>query len=299
MFTAADAANDDHFALQDWVLFLAVAGIWGSSFLLIDIGLDALAPGLITFLRIAFGAAAIAVLPRDRKPIASEDRPRVLVLSLLWVAIPFTLFPIAEQHISSAVTGLLNGATPIFTAIVATLLVRRPPRGPQLLGIAVGFVGVVLISLPSINEGSSEALGVALVILATICYGFSLNIAAPLQVRYGSLDLMARTLALATIWTAPLGLFGMRDSTWEWGPVAAVVVLGVIGTGLAFALIAQLVGRVGSTRASFITYLIPVVALVLGVAVRGDDVAAAALVGVVLVIGGAVLASRRASAESG
>ena len=124
MFTAADAVNDDHFTLQDWLLFLAVAGIWGSSFLLIDIGLDALAPGLITFLRIALGAAAIAVLPRKRTPIAAEDRLRVLVLSLLWVAIPFTLFPIAEQHISSAVTGLLNGATPIFTAIVGEALGR-------------------------------------------------------------------------------------------------------------------------------------------------------------------------------
>jgi drug/metabolite transporter (DMT)-like permease len=299
MFTAVDAENDGNFALRDWILFLAVALIWGSSFLLIDVGLDALSPGLITFLRVALGAAAVAVLPRERTPIASEDRVRVFVLSMLWVAIPFTLFPIAEQHINSAVTGLLNGATPIFTAIVATLLVRRPPRGAQLLGIAVGFVGVIMISLPSINDGSSAAFGVALVILATVCYGFSLNIAAPLQVRYGSVGLMARTLALATIWTAPLGVFGLSESTWEWGPVLAVAILGVIGTGAAFALIAQLVGRVGSTRASLITYLIPVVALVLGVTLRGDDVASAALIGIVLVIGGAVLASRRAPEESG
>lgn len=292
LFTASRAQNDDHFTPQDWALFLAVAGIWGSSFLFIDIGLDALSPGLITFLRVGLGAAAIAVIPHQRVPIDRADRGRLVLLSLLWVAIPFTLFPIAEQHINSAVTGLLNGGTPIFTAIVATIFLRQPPRGPLLLGIAIGFVGVVLISLPSITEGASQAFGVALVIGATVCYGLAINLAAPLQATYGSVNLMARTLALATILTAPLGLVGLDDSHWELGPVIAVVVLGVVGTGIAFALMAQLVGRVGSTRASFITYLIPVVSLGLGVTLRDDQVAALSLVGVGLVIGGAILASR-------
>lgn len=292
LFRTSQAQNDDHFTPQDWVLFLAVGGIWGASFLFIDIGLDALSPGLITFLRVGLGAAAIAVIPHRRTPIDRADRGRLVLLSLLWVAIPFTLFPIAEQHINSAVTGLLNGGTPIFTALVATFFLRQPPRGPQLIGIVVGFVGVALISLPSINEGTSQAFGVALVIAATICYGLAINLAAPLQATYGSVNLMARTLALATIWTAPLGLLGFGDSRWELGPVIAVVVLGIVGTGIAFALMAQLVGRVGSTRASFITYLIPVVSLVLGVVFRDDQVAAGALIGVGLVIGGAILASR-------
>lgn len=292
IIAAASAENDGRFTVEDWALFLTVAGIWGASFLLIDIGLDSLAPGLITFMRVGLGAAAIAVLPRDRMPIERSDHARVVTLSLLWVTIPFTLFPLAEEHINSAVTGLLNGGTPIFTAIVATIFLRQPPRGPQLTGIVVGFAGVVLISLPSISEGSSEALGVLLVVGATVCYGFSLNIAAPLQTRYGAVNLMARTLALATVWTAPFGLVGVSDSHWEWAPVIAVTVLGVVGTGVAFAVMASLVGRVGSTRASFITYLIPVVALALGVAFRDDHVQAWALVGVALVIAGAILASR-------
>ena len=217
---------------------------------------------------------------------------RLITLSVLWVAVPFTLFPIAEQHINSAVAGLLNGGTPIFTALVATVLLRQPPRGAQLLGIAVGFVGVALVSLPSLDDGGSEALGVVLVIVATACYGFSVNIAAPLQQRYGSLDLMANVLILATLWTLPYGLWGLGDSHFELGPVAAVLFLGVVGTGLAFVIMGTLVGRVGATRASMITYIIPVVALVLGVVFRDDEVAPLALVGVVFVIGGAFLASR-------
>jgi drug/metabolite transporter (DMT)-like permease len=116
-----------------------------------------------------------------------------------------------------------------------------------------------------------------------------------MQQRYGSVDLMAKMLALATVWTAPYGLWQIGDATWELGPIIAVAVLGVVGTGIAFALMGTLVGRVGSTRASFITYLIPVVALALGVVFRGDDVFVLELIGVAFVIGGAILASRRTS----
>ena len=287
--------QDDQFTSTDWGLFLSVAAIWGASFLFIDIGLDALPPGVITLMRVALGALALAVLPLpcQRTKIAPADRLGLVTLSFTWVAIPFTLFPIAEQHISSAVTGLLNGGTPIFAAVFAMVLLRQRTRGAQLLGIAVGFVGVVFVSLPSIGDGSSEAFGVALVVLATVCYGFSITIAAPLQQRYGSVNLMAKMLALATVWTTPYGLWDISDARWELGPLVAVTVLGVLGTGIAFAIMGTLVGRVGSTRASFITYLIPVVALALGVVFRGDEVSALELVGVVFVIGGALLASRR------
>jgi drug/metabolite transporter (DMT)-like permease len=287
--------QDDQFTSADWGLFLSVATIWGASFLFIDIGLDALPPGVITLQRVGLGALALAVLPlpRQRTEILPADRVRLITLSITWVAVPFTLFPIAEQHISSALTGLLNGGTPIFAAIFAMVLLRQQTRGAQLLGIVVGFLGVVLVSLPSIGDGSSEAFGVALVVLATVCYGFSVTIAAPLQQRYGSVNLMAKMLALATVWTTPFGLWQLDDAEWELAPVAAVAVLGVVGTGIAFALMGTLVGRVGSTRASFITYLIPVVALVLGVVFRDDEVVTLELVGVVVVISGAFLASRR------
>jgi drug/metabolite transporter (DMT)-like permease len=294
-FNPATAANEGTFTARDWALFLSVAGIWGSSFLFIAVGLEALQPGLVTLLRVGSGALALAFVPRQRVAIERPDRVRLVTLSVLWVAVPFTLFPIAEQHINSAVAGLLNGGTPIFTALVATVLLRQPPRGAQLLGIVVGFIGVALVSLPSLDDGGSEALGVILVIVATACYGFSVNMAAPLQQRYGSLNLMATVLVLATVWTLPYGLWGLGESHFEIGPVAAVLFLGVFGTGLAFVIMGTLVGRVGATRASMITYIIPVVALVLGVVFRDDVVAPMALAGVAFVIGGAFLASRRTS----
>ena len=125
--------HDDRFTSADWGLFVSVAVIWGASFLFIDIGLDALPPGVITLMRVGLGALALAVLPlpRQHTKIRPEDRLRIVTLSVVWVAIPFTLFPIAEQHISSAVAGLLNGGTPIFAAIFAMMLLRQSTRGAR------------------------------------------------------------------------------------------------------------------------------------------------------------------------
>ena len=289
--------NQGAFTGRDWALFWGIALIWGSSFVLIAIGLESLHPGVITVGRVGTGALALALVPSARKPIAAEDRRRLVALSILWVAIPFTLFPLAEQHINSAVTGLLNGGTPIFAALVAALFLKEFPRGTQLVGLVTGFVGVILISAPSLGEGSNEAIGVLMVVLATVCYGFAINISAPLQKKYGAVAVMSKMLILATLWTIPYGIWGLQESTFQLGPVLATLALGVVGTGAAFAIMASLVGSVGSTRASFITYLIPFVSLALGVTLLGDRVEPLALIGVVLVVSGAGLASRRQSAR--
>lgn len=294
ILSTSEGANRDAFSPLDWTLFISVALIWGSSFLLMDIGLEVFKPGLITFLRVSLGAAALWLVPAARSTqIERADWPRIAALSAVWVAIPFTLFPFAQQYINSAITGMLNGAVPIFAAVIAILMLRRLPRFMTIAGLIIGFSGVVAISAPSVGEGGTEALGVALVVVATACYGLAINIAAPIQQRYGSIAVMARMLALATLWTAPLGLVGAADSSFSWTSFSAVAIAGVLGTGIAFVFMGTLVGSVGSTRASVLTYLIPVVALVLGVVFRNDVVAPIAVAGVAMVIAGAVLASRR------
>src|SRR3546814_16657060 len=100
---------------------------------------------------------------------------------------------------------MLNGSTPVFTALFAVLLFGRRTTGPQLLGVAVGFVGIVLVSLPRLGEGSSEATGVGLAVLATVCSVVALNLVAPLQALYGSRTLMESLMALAPLRTLPLG----------------------------------------------------------------------------------------------
>ena len=280
------------FTQVDWLLFSAIGIIWGSSFLLIKIALGSLHPGLITWSRVGLGAAALLALPSSRVKIERADQAKVVLLSLLWVGIPFTLYPLAEQHINSAVTGLLTGATPFFTGLFAALWFGRRTRGSQRLAVAIGFGGVILIGLGSGAAGGTAPVGVVMVLVAAVCYGYATNLASPLQQRYGSVPLMGRMLALATVWTAPFGVVGAANSHLSIAPVMATAVLGVVGTGIAFAFMATLVGRVGGPRASFITYLIPLVALGLGAFVLDETVSRAGLVGVVLVLSAALLASR-------
>jgi drug/metabolite transporter (DMT)-like permease len=286
--------NREAFTLGDWALFISLALIWGSSFLLMAIGLDAFHPGVVTLLRVVLGASILALIPKARATkIDREDRRHIVVLAAIWVAIPFTLFPIAQQWIDSAIAGMLNGATPIFTALLATVLLRSLPGPLQIAGLVIGFAGILAIALPSAGGDATAAIGVILVILATVGYAVSLNMVPPLQQKYGSLPLMARILRVATIMVLPFGIVGMADSSFAWPSLLAVSAVGVLGTGLAFVLMGNLTGSVGATRASFLTYLIPVVALVLGVAFRDEVISTLAVVGVGLVIAGAILASRR------
>src|SRR6188474_2560849 len=111
---SATRSDREQFAAIDWLLLVSIGFIWGSSFLLIKIGLRGFHPGLVTLARVGLGALSLSVLPAARKQIDREDWLRIFLLGLLWVAIPFTLFPLAEEHMNSAVTGLLNGATPLF-----------------------------------------------------------------------------------------------------------------------------------------------------------------------------------------
>lgn len=280
------------FGLVEWVLVAALSGTWGASFLFIAIGLDAFEPGLVTALRVALGAAALTLFRQARMPVDSDAWPRIILLSLLWIAIPFTLFPIAQQWISSALAGMLNGALPILAAAVAALLLRRLPGPAQIAGIVVGFVGVVLISVPS-WEGSNQISGILLVLAAVAMYGLSTNIAVPLQQQYGALPVAWRVTTLAAVFTLPLGIWAVPGSEFAWDSFIAVAVLGVAGTGLAIAGMTLLVGRAGATRGSIAIYFIPIVAAILGVVFRDEEVTALAVIGMVLVLLGAFLASRR------
>lgn len=294
VLTTSHGTNRQAFSGSDWGLFAGLSAIWGSSFLFMAIGLDAFHPGLVTVLRVGFGALFMFGVSRARHTtIPREDWPALAILAVIWIAIPMTLFPIAQQWIDSGVAGMLNGATPIFTAIVSALILRQLPRKLQLAGLLIGFAGVIAIALPSSGSRPTAAVGVALVLVATICYAFASNIVAPLQQRHGSLAIMARLQWLGVILVLPYGLYGAASSSFAWPSLFATMAVGVLGTGLAFVLMSNLIGSVGPTRATFITYVIPVVALVLGVVFRREVIAPIAIAGVVLVIAGAALASRR------
>jgi drug/metabolite transporter (DMT)-like permease len=148
-------------------------------------GLRSIGPSGVAFVRISIGFLTLALFPAARKPVERADWGSVAWLGLLWFAFPLSMFPFAEQRVSSALTGMLNGANPLFANIVAAYILRRAPARGVAAGLAVGLTGV-LMAIPALDEGHSSPLGVWMILAALIAYGFAPSIARSLQQKYGA-----------------------------------------------------------------------------------------------------------------
>lgn len=290
------ARNDTAFTPLDWALFAVASLGWGASFLFIEIGLDHLSPGAIAFLRVLFGAATLALFPAARASIGRVDLPLVALVGLVWMVVPFLLFPIAQRSIDSSLAGMINASAPLFVAAIAAVAVRSLPTRLQGIGLIIGLLGVVAISVPSI-EGASSAGGVLLATFATLLYGVAINLTSPLQRRNGALPVIWRAQLVALVLLTPAGALGIADSEFAWSSLWAMVALGSIGTGAAFVCFTTLAGRVGPTRGSVVAYFLPVVAVLLGAILLDESVHPEALFGTALVLIGAYLASRAAKED--
>lgn len=280
-------------SVADWGVLALPGVVWGMSFYFIAEGLEAFPAAMITPMRVGFGALTLGLFPAARRVnIERRDMRKILLLGVIWMAIPLSIFPFAEERVSSSVTGMLNGATPLFIAVVAAFMARRLPPRQQMVGVAVGFSGVVLIAVASGGGGNNSWFGIGLIFVALVFYGISLNIAVPLQQKYGSLPVLWRAQMISFAIICPFAIPSMGDIDFQWGPFLAVVALGVLGTALAFVVMANNAGRLGSTRASVSVYIVPVVSLLLGALVRHETVATLAIVGSGVAISGAYLTNR-------
>src|ERR1041385_1247177 len=160
----------------DSLLIIIPGLIWGASFLFIAEGLQAVDPMGVTFVRIAIGFATLSLVPSARRPILRSDRVKTAVLGVIWLAFPLSMFPFAEQHVSSALAGMMNGATPLFAAVVASLLERRAPSRQIVIGLAIGFGGAVLIAAPGLSSAgtmSGQTSGILMILSALVSYAFA------------------------------------------------------------------------------------------------------------------------------
>lgn len=279
----------------DWALLGAISLIWGASFLFIAEGLASIAPGTIAWARLVLGIGALAIVPAARRPIARADWPRIAAVAVIGVGMPALFFALAEQWVPSAVAGMLVSATPLATVLVGVALTRAFPSRTHRWGVLIGLAGVAMLSIPELAGADASPLGIALVVAAVFGYGFANNLYVPLTQRYGALPVMFWAQAAAAVALLPLGVAGLADSSFSWVPVLSVVALGVLGTGWARVMHLVLIGRVGANRGTIAGYLIPIVALILGVALRDEVVAPVQVAGVAVAVSGGWLLSRKES----
>lgn len=291
---------------RSWLpAYLLLALIWGFSFFFIKIGLDTFTPVGLVFARIVLGAVTLIILSLVTKtPLPPKwSWKYIFFASLFWVSFPWMLISFSETRVSSAFAGILNGGIPLMT-LVAILLIfpEEKPTKLRMLGLALGLVGILVVvgiwNTGGANNGSGiDLLGVGALILAISCAGTGF----PFVRRYLTGPTVREPLdpvALATgmmLWglviTGPIvGFTGITNAELAAGPLLAVAALGVLGSGVAYVLNFKVVTAADATTASTVTYITPLVAVIVGAILLNEHITWNQPVGGLLVVLGAATA---------
>ncbi|MFJ4223238.1 DMT family transporter [Microbacterium sp. NPDC089695] len=288
---------------SSWVTvqFVLVGVVWGSSFLFMKVGLEAVSPGQLVWARLVLGALTLGVVMlvrRERLPRAIRLWGHLLVIALTFCVAPFLLFAWAQQYVSSGLGSIYNATTPIMAAVMAGAVFRvEKLRAGQLAGVALGIVGVIVIVAPWQGLDLQQSVPAQMAMLAaTACYGFSFAYmrkfvsnsgVSPLVFSFMNIGLAAAVMILLT------PLLAVEPISLAAGPILAILALGALGTGVAYIWNQTTVRAWGPTRASTVTYLTPMVGVALGVLILHESVSWNEPVGGLVVILGILLAQDR------
>ncbi|WP_417682540.1 DMT family transporter [Pseudidiomarina aquimaris] len=284
--------------LKAWLLLGLLALIWGSSFLLIKKGLLGFAPDQLAAIRIA--SAGFVLLPfilKRFKTVQPHHWLKLICVGLVGSFIPAFLFAFAQTELPSGVTGVLNTFTPLATLIIGIALFKQTALVQQWFGVVIGLVGTLLLVTATANGDFEFNRYGLLIIAATICYGLNLNL-----IKHHIPDLGALTITGVSLFlVAPAALIYLLFATpftaqvtqpELWFPLGAILVLGIIGTAMALVIFNTVVKLTDTTFTSSVTYLIPIVALILGI-LDGEPFFLQQGVGLAAILSGVWIANRR------
>jgi drug/metabolite transporter (DMT)-like permease len=284
-------------------VLLVLGCTWGASFLFIKVVVDDTGPLELVLGRMSFGLLAVGLFMvfTRRRPQAT---PRLILqmsgMAILANVIPFGLIGWGEEHISSGTASILNATVPIFTAAIAAgVLTEERFTAPRALGLMLAFIGVaVLTGEDVLDVTSSSVLGQLAVVGAAACYGFGAVYARILLRGQDPVNLAFLQLALGILFTVPLLLVvtgGSPDLSIQPEAWASVAALGMLGTGFGYIGWLWLIENLGSVRASLVTYIVPVVAVVLGWLVLDESIGVNTVAGGLLIVAGVASAMRGAA----
>lgn len=281
-------------------LYLVVGLIWGCSFIFIKGGLEFLTPIGVAFIRCALGAITLYTFARYKKiklPRGATSLFHIWIVSLLLNVFPGIFFALAETEVTSILAGIINAVTPLMT-LLAILLVNREekPKFTQMVGLLLGFTGVLIVLGAWNGLGDNPWWAVAILLAAVTCYGFSFpytrRFVIPLGIK--SEAIVAQQLILASATLLPLYLVdGIAKDEYRVGPVLSMIALGVFGSGFAYLWNFKVMQIAGSAIASSVTYLTPVVAVIVGIIFLGEHITWNEPAGALVVLLGAAIAQER------
>jgi drug/metabolite transporter (DMT)-like permease len=277
-----------------WAQFLALSALWGASYLFIKIGLRDMSASEIVSGRTALAALVLLPVALHRGAFRGLGRraPEIALLGTVQVAVPFVLITFGERHIASSLAGILVGAAPIWIALLAPALdPEESSSGWRLVGVLVGIVGVALLLGIDLSGDSQALIGGLMVVLAALGYAVG---GLMVKRRFKGVDpvgLVTGTTLTTALLTLPAAVATAPSAAPGLGPLAAVIALGLGGTGIAFVLFYMLVASAGPARTSLVAYVSPAFALFYGVVFLGEGVGAGGYAGLALILAGSWLAA--------
>jgi drug/metabolite transporter (DMT)-like permease len=275
---------------KHWLVFILLGAIWSSSFMWIKIAVQEIGPITLVAYRVLFGllfGIVVILIQRVPLPRSFKEWSPLLVLGLTNVAVPFFLISWGEQSIDSAVAAILDATVPLFTILIAHYLLRDDKMTwPKVLGLLIGFAGVIILMSKDIGESFGSLLGQLAVVLASAFYAGSAVFARKTTEATPGIFRSAGPLVSATVamWLATFFVESPVEVpqlgiTW-----IALLFLGILGSGLAFVLAYYLIHEIGPTRTTMVTYLFPLGGVILGVAFLHEELSWQLLVGATLIV---------------
>lgn len=286
---------------NSWLpIYVALGVVWGCSFIFIKLGLEFLTPFGVAFGRCALGALTLLAWAKYKR-ISLPESKRVLfhlwVVSLLLNVIPGVFFALAQTEVTSVLAGIINAVTPLMTLIAIMVVTRNEkPKPYQVLGILIGFTGVLTVLGAWKGLGDNPLWAILILLAAVTCYGFSFPYSrrfilphnlAPESIAAGQVTLGALTLLPFFIYN------GIDKYEYKPAPVLAMIALGVFGSGFAYIWNFKVMALAGSAIASSVTYLTPVVAVIVGVVFLQESIYWYEPVGALIVLLGAAIGQNR------
>jgi drug/metabolite transporter (DMT)-like permease len=278
-----------------WLLFAASSVIWGVPYLFIKVAVDAdVPPAFVAWSRVALAAALLLPLAMRRGALRGLRRRKepIAAYAACEIAVPFTLIAVGEQHVSSALTAILIAAMPLLVALLSVRFApAERPTGLRLVGLFMGIGGVIALLGVDVAGRADELLGATLILVATLGYA-----SATIIVKHGLADLdplgpVAAGLGLATIALLPAAIAAPPDEAPPLDALGSIAVLGVVCTALGLLVFFRLIAEAGPSRASVITYVNPLVAVILGVLILDERLGATSLAGLLLILAGSWLST--------
>jgi len=286
---------------NSWVaLYLALGVVWGCSFIFIKLGLDFLTPFGVAFGRCALGAVTLLAWAKYKKislPQSGKLWAHLWVVSLLLNVVPGVFFALAETKVTSILAGIINAVTPLMTLIAIMVVTRdEKPKVYQVIGIGIGFIGVLTVLGAWKGLGDNPFWAVLVLLAAVTCYGFSFPYSRRFIIPH---KLPSESIAAAQVTTGAITLLpfylidGIARDVYKPGPVLAMLTLGVFGSGFAYIWNFRIMDLAGSAIASSVTYLTPVVAVIVGVIFLKENLFWYEPVGALIVLLGAAIGQNR------